>query len=168
MKDYLSQIFSAIIGFIFGGFAAHVYYQCKNHSTQSKQTNKNGNNNIASEGAVIANDYHPTTSITVEADPTQKIPDLSEQAKSFMKQLAENNGESFVTFEELGIIKDLFIPNAQKSMVIVDNLRVKKDLDALQKNGYIDYSQPNQTGHIYVLTPEGRDYGRSLISGAGE
>ena len=162
--DYLWKFLIALIGYILGGLTVHLCYQYNIQKNSTKQSNKNGNNNIASGGGVIANDYHPTTSITVEAVPAQTIPEPSEQAKSIIKQLVDNNGERLVSFEELGIVQELLIPNTNITIIISDKLSVKEDLTILEKNGYISASIQNATGFIYVLTPTAREYGKELLA----
>lgn len=153
----------AIISYILGGLTVHVYHNCKKKTVSHSDNIIGGNADISAGGdSVVAKEYKKT--VYFSGAPAKKIPEPSEQAKSFMKQLVENNGETFVTFEELGIVRELLITNANKTMNFVDDLSIKDDLEVLEENGYIKHLQENSSGHIYNLTLKGRNYGRSLIS----
>lgn len=152
----------AVVSYVFGGLTVHLCYKYKKKTVNSDNI-IGGNADISAGGdSVVAKEYKKT--VYYSGTPAEKKPELSEQAKSFIKQLIENNGTNFVTTEDLGLVQDILMISVGKQMSITDGLSVAKDLNDLEKNGYIAHVTANRTGHIYVLTPEGREYGKSLIS----
>ena len=170
--EYVWKVVIALISFLLGGLTVHLHHKSKSsvQKTSTKQSNKNGHNINASGGSVVAHDFHQTTSITVEAVPAQKIPELSEQAKSFIRQMIASHSNSIIVFEPSGLVDTIVLFEAKQEMIIEDNLSVPDDLKALELNEYLRYCKKNDdlTGKIYALTPKGRNYGHSLISGTGE
>ena len=162
LMDIILKIAIGIIGCILGGFSVHLYYKSKINNINTKLVNKNGDNAIAKDGSIVAKDYHPT--IYVSATPEKKIPEPSKQANSIITQLIENQSESFAVYEPVGKVEGITMIESRKEMVLEEPLRVPDDLEALEANGFLRYSKPNSTGHIYALTPKGLEYGKSLIS----
>lgn len=152
----------AVISYIFGGLTVHLCYKYKKKTINHSGNIIGGNADISAGGdSVVAREYNKN--IYVSGTPAKKIPELSKQANSIIIQLIENQSESFTVFEPVGKVEGITMIESRKEMVIEELLRVHDDLEALEANGYIRYCKPNSTGHIYALTPKGRDYGKKFL-----
>ena len=153
----------AVISYILGGLTVHLCYTFKKKTINHSDNIIGGNADISAGGnSVVAKEYKPT--IYVSAPPAKKIPEPSKQANSIITQLIENQSESFTVYEPVGKVEGITMIESRKEMILEEPLRVPDDLEALEANGYLRYSKPNSTGHIYALTPKGLEYGKSLIS----
>ena len=154
----------AVISYIFGGLTVHLCYKYKKKTVNHSDNIIGGNADISVGGdSVIAKEYKKT--VYVSSAPAKKIPKLSDQAKSIIKQMIENHSDSIIVFEPDGPIDSVVLFEAKKEMIIEDKLRIPDDLNALILNGLLRYCQPNknQTGKFYALTVQGREYGNKLI-----
>ena len=160
IMDIILKIAIGIIGCIIGGLAVHVHYR-------SKKTNINVTNNgeikSASGGSVVANDYHPETNLYFSGTPSPELPEPSEQAKSIMMEIANVEEVNLVTYEQLGVVEELLLPNAKKTIPISSKIAVPGDIKTLVDHGYLSYSQPNGSGKIYIVKQEGLEYGKKLL-----
>ena len=151
----------AVISYILGGLTVQFYYKFKKKTINHSDNIIGGNADISAGGdSVVAKEYNKTIYVSNSSD--KKIPELSKQAKSFIRQMVDNQSESFVVFEPVGKVEGITMIEAGKEMVIEEPLRVPDDLEALEANGYLRYCKPNSTGHIYALTPKGHEYGIKL------
>lgn len=160
LMDIFLKIAIGIIGYILGGLTVHVYYRSK--KTNINITNS-GEINSASGGSVVANDYHPETNLYISGTPSPELPEPSEQAKSIMMEMARVEEVNLVTFERLGIVEELLLPNAKITIPISNKIAVPRDIKTLVAHGYLSYTQPNSSGAIYAIEPEGLEYGKKLL-----
>ena len=139
IMDIILKIAIGIIGCIIGGLAVHVHYRSKKTNIKTNATN-NGEINLASGGSVVAKDYHPETNLYISGTPSPELPEPSEQAKSIMMEMARVEEVNLVTFERLGIVEELLLPNAKITIPISNKIAVPRDIKTLVAHGYLSYT----------------------------
>ena len=83
MNSYVSEIISAIIGFISGGFTVGIVMTIK----YNRNSSKHQGNNVASSGGVAAGNIQGNIVITNNATPVDSTPVLSAKAERILKEL---------------------------------------------------------------------------------
>lgn len=104
-----------------------------------------------------------TKTFTLSSNTNSSSNDLSEQAKSIIMEMAAVEEERLVVVKPTGVVEELLLPNAKKTIPISCKIAVPRDIKALENHGYLSYSQPNRTGAIYAIEPEGFEYGKMLL-----
>ena len=130
-----------------------------NDYTYQGQLNTNNGGGVL---FVINNPGELKVSATSNAEPP--LPQLSEQAKSIMKKLAETGEERFTTLELAGKLEEIHMINTKKQFPIDDGIAILEGIDSLVEHAYLKHSEKRDSGNLYVLTTKGREYGKSLIS----
>lgn len=155
--EHLSEIISAIIGFIAGGLSVHFRYQYK----RSKTSQQHGNN-IAHSGSLAAGYLNGNVTIN-NSSAIPRIPELSPQAKNIIIQFYKTNATILLTDAPDLIIERLQTNSGQK-IEINDPLTINNDLDNLVANGILSLSGSVNTGHCYSWTQKGKNYTKELLN----
>ena len=149
MINYISEIISAILGFIAGGLTVGVFMRIKNNRISSKQ---NGDN-IASSGGVAAGNVQGNIVITNNVQPVDRTPVLSSEAERILKEL---HPDTKICFTPGSCEMFAFSETRQKRKISCNNSSCT--VEALNELETLQYLESKATYHftIYHLTAKGR------------
>lgn len=149
MTDYISELISAILGFIAGGSTIGIIMHINHNRISSKQQG----DNIASSGGVAAGNIQGNIVITNNAQPVDSTPVLSSEAKRILKELHPDTKICFTpgTCEIFA-----FSESRQKRKISCKNNSCTEE--ALNELETLQYLESKATYHftIYHLTAKGR------------
>ena len=149
MTDYISELISAILGFIVGGSTIRIIM----HIKHNRLSNKHQGDNIASSGGVAAGNVQGNIVITNNAQPVDTTPVLSSEAKRILKEL---HPDTKICFTSGACEMFAFSETRQKRKISCNNssctVEALNELEALQ---YLE-SKATYNFTIYHLTAKGR------------
>jgi len=150
MNSYVSEIISAIIGFISGGFTVGIVMTIKYNRISSKQ---NGDN-IASSGSVAAGNVQGNIVITNTMPLADSKPVLSSEAQRILKELHpdthiyfSHKDKEMIAYSET---------RAKRKVIFEDYSCTVEALSELETFQYLVRKQDFQNFTIYELTAKGR------------
>ena len=150
MNSYVSEIISAIIGFISGGFTVGIVMAIKYNRISSKQ---NGDN-IASSGGVAAGNVQGNIVITNNATPVDSTPVLSAEAERILKEL---HPDTKICFTPGSCEMFAFSETRQKRKISCNNSSCTVEaLNELENFQYLESKQATNHFTIYHLTAKGK------------
>ena len=150
MNSYVSEIISAIIGFISGGFTVGIVMTIKYNRISSKQ---NGDN-IASSGGVAAGNVQGNIVITNNATSVDSTPTLSSEAKRILKEL---HPDTKICFTPGSCEMFAFSETRQKRKISCNNYSCTVEaLNELETLQYLKKELSTSHRTIYQLTAKGK------------
>ena len=150
MNSYVSEIISAIIGFISGGFTVGIVMTIKYNRISSKQ---NGDN-IASSGGVAAGNVQGNIVITNSPQIVDNTPVLSAEAERILKSLFPN---THIFFNKVNLEMSVYSDTrSQRKIILEDYSCTVEALNELVTYQYLECKQTTQCFTIYQLTANGR------------
>ena len=150
MINYISELISAIFGFIVGGSTIGIIMHINHNRISSKQHG----DNIASSGGVAAGNIQGNIVITNNAQPVDSTPVLSSEAKRILKEL---HPDTHIYFSHKD--KEMFVHSntRDKRIVMFENYSCTVEaLNELESFQYLESKQATQWFTIYQLTAHGR------------
>ena len=148
--DYISELISAILGFIAGGFTVGIAMTIKYNRISSKHQG----NNVASSGGVAAGNVQGNIVITNSLQTVDSTPVLSAEAERILKALSPDT--------------HIYFSHKDKKMIAYSETRAKREvifkdysctveaLNELESFQYLESQQATQWFTIYQLTARGR------------
>lgn len=150
MNSYVSEIISAIIGFISGGFTVGIVMTIKYNRISSKQ---NGDN-IASSGGVAAGNVQGNIVITNNPQTVDSTPVLSAEAKHILKELYPDTKIHF-KFQPCEIFA--YSETRSERPILCKNYSCPDaTLNELESFQYLEKELATSHRTIYQLTAKGR------------
>lgn len=140
---------------------SHNSFNETNIGTQNNNT-KSINITVSEAASVTIGDFS-TKTFTLSSNAKPSCIDLSDQAKSILKTMAESGEERLATLEMAGKLEDVHMINTNMPFQINDGIAVLEGITTLVELGYLKHSVNNDSSNIYSLTTKGRDYGKKLL-----
>ena len=150
MTNYISEIISAILGFISGGFTVGIFMHIKDNRISSKHQG----NNIASSGGVAAGNVQGNIVITNTMPLADSKPVLSSEAQRILKEL---HPDTYIYFSHKD--KEMIAyseTRAKRKVIFEDYSCTAEALNELESFQYLENKQAFQWFTIYKLTAQGR------------
>lgn len=157
MNSYVSEIISAIIGFISGGFTVGIVMTIKYNRISSKQ---NGDN-IASSGSVAAGNVQGNIVITNTMPLADSKPVLSSEAKHILKELYPDT-KIYFKFQPCEIFA--YSETRSERPISCKNYScLEEALNELESFQYLEKELATSHRTIYKLTALGRSATADIV-----
>ena len=150
MINYISEIISAILGFIAGGSTIGIIM----HIKHNRWSNKQQGDNIASSGGVAAGSVQGNIVITNSPQVSENTPILSSEAQRILKELSPDTNIYFNRKEQ-----EIFAYSEtrdNRKMQMTNYSLTAEALNELESFQYLENKQAFQWFTIYKLTAQGR------------
>lgn len=176
--SFLKWLWSIISGGI------HVGDKTDNRTTNdsSQKNTVVGNNNCITE-TKIESQYNAPSTINITVSDSRNVSigdfstktftlssnakpsciDLSEQAKSILKTMAESGEERLATLKMAGKLEEIHMMDTNKPFPINDGIAIQEGIESLVEQSYLKHSEKTGSGNIYSLSTKGREYGKKLL-----
>ena len=157
MTSYISEIISAILGFISGGFTVGIFMHIKDNRISSKHQG----NNIASSGGVAAGNVQGNIVINSNSQPVDSTSVLSPEAKRILKELYPDTKIRF-NFQTCEVLA--FSETRSERPISCPNYSCTEEaLNELESFQYLKKEKSTSHRTIYQLTALGRSATAEII-----
>ena len=150
MINYISEIISAILGFIAGGSTIGIIM----HIKHNRLSNKHQGDNIASSGGVAAGSVQGNIVITNSMPLTDSTPVLSSEARRILKELFPDTNIYFNHKDQEMLAYSE--TRDQRKIQMTNYSLTAEALNELESFQYLENRQASQWFTIYQLTAHGR------------
>jgi len=157
-----SEFFSFLAGCVATGIVVKVAIVIKKRH-QNVQSNAQTGSNIAKGSSVAAGTINaPVTISNFHGDAKTEVPkkELSQQAKSILKDFFLSKQNLLLTFAPTGVVEGVQAENV--GIEVYDFLEVDDDLDNLVTWGYLKQLPDSNAGRKFCLTSTGRQFAITL------